>query len=149
MDFVGELTRRRLLQSAGYGVAVSSIALLATPAGAIGAVPTTVIVDELAEREGPSKPTMSIRVPAAIKDLASVPITVSIENGNFERSSVESIYILANGAPNPELARFYPLVNGPTVEMSGHVCIGESRRVWAVARLTDGSVCMAKADLPS
>jgi sulfur-oxidizing protein SoxY len=147
MDFVGELTRRRLLQTAGYGVAVSSIALLATPADAIGAVPGRLEVDEAAERVTAPRPSMSIRVPSVIDDLETVPITVSVENGSFEHSSVESIYLLAQGAPTPELARFYPLVNGPTVEVSSRVSMAGARRLWAVARLTDGSVCMATADL--
>ena len=147
MDFVGELTRRRLLQTASYGVAMSSIALLATPADAIGATQGRIEVDDVAERATAPRPSMTIRVPAGIEDFEAVPITVSVENGSFEHSSVESIYLLAQGAPSPELARFYPLVNGPRIEVSGKVSMGQSRRLWAVARLTDGSVCMATADL--
>lgn len=150
MDFVGELSRRRLLQTASYGVAVTSLALLATPVDAIGGAAKTVVVDEVAERAAPSsRPKMSIRVPSAVEDYASVPITVSVENANFEQSSVELVYLLAQGAPQPELARFYPVANGATVEMSADVCLGQSRQIWAVARLTDGSVCMALADVPA
>ena len=147
MDFVGELTRRRLLQTASYGVAVSSIALLATPAAAIGATQGLVEVDEVSERQEPARRRLSIRMPSTIKDFDSVPVRIVVENDRFEHSSVESIYLLAQGAPTPELARFYPVVNGPIVEVSSTVSLGGCRKVWAVARLSDGSICMGTADL--
>ena len=147
MDVVSDLTRRRLLQSATYGVAVSSLALLATPAAAIGGGAPIADTEPVAERHSVSKARMSIMVPMKDANAESVAITVSVDKGSAADVTVQSIYVLAEGAASPELARFYPSSTGAVVTVLGVVHPGQCKRIWAVAQLTDGSVCMASTDL--
>jgi len=83
---------------------------------------------------------INLTTPEIAENGNSVPVAVSIESPMTEDDHVQSVMILAEGNPNPEVATFNFTPLSGVAEASTRIRLAQTQNVIAVARLSDGSI---------
>ncbi|UIJ73159.1 thiosulfate oxidation carrier protein SoxY [Aurantimonas sp. HBX-1] len=97
----------------------------------------------LAAFTGGAKPqtgTISLTAPEIAENGNTVPISVTVESPMTEESYVESVTILAEGNPNPEVATFHFTPMSGSATATTRIRLAQTQNVIAVAKMNDGSV---------
>ena len=69
-----------------------------------------------------------------------MPISVSVDSPMTDDSYVESVMILAEGNPNPDVATFHFTPASGVARASTRMRLAKTQNVIAVAKMNDGSV---------
>lgn len=141
-----------------------STSLLMTRRGALAAIAATLVAREaFATPESakewlaglapglkggtPQDGKITLKSPEIAENGMAVPLTVSVESEMSEKSYVKTLYIAADGNPNPPVAiyEFTPLAG--KAEVSLRVKLSQTQNFIAVAEMNDGSLYRASREV--
>jgi len=83
---------------------------------------------------------LTLNAPEIAENGNSVPISVSVESPMTEDAYVESVSILAEGNPLPEVVTFNFTKNSGEAFAATRMRLAQTQNVIAVAKLSDGTV---------
>lgn len=131
--------RRKVLQTT---VQVTIASLLGARFGQVYADPqdTQAAIDAFAGDAEPATGIVTLTAPEIAENGNTVPISISVESPMTDESYVESVMILAEGNPNPEVATFHFTPASGIARASTRMRLAKTQNVIAVAKMNDGSV---------
>lgn len=88
----------------------------------------------------PATGKITLTAPEIAENGNTVPITVSVESAMTEGDLVDSVMILAEGNPNPDVATFHFTVMSGAATASTRMRLAKTQKVIAVAKMADGAV---------
>ena len=118
-------TRRQFLTGSAI-IAAGGLSTLGLPAFADAETTAKAVADFVGDSETQTGNT--------------VPISVSVESDMTEESYVESVMIVAEGNPNPEVITFNFSPLSGNADASTRMRLAKTQNVIAVARMNDGTV---------
>ena len=133
-----KLTRRQLLNTTiGLGVAgafMTRVApVLAATDDAAG------LINEFTGGAEAATGIVQLKTPEIAENGNTVPISVTVDSPMTDDSYVESIMIVAEGNPRPEVATFHFTPASGVAKASTRMRLAKTQNVIAVAKLSDGS----------
>lgn len=134
-------TRRRILQ----WTALTGTALLFSPLSLARTAPWERHADivELLDGAEPETSGISLDIPSVSENGSNIPLTVSVDSPMSDADHVESIHLFAPDNPNPRIASFHLTPLSGKARIATRIRLNESQRVFAIARLNDGSYRLA------
>jgi len=141
MDLNMDVNRRDAL-AFGVGMATSALALSfglpahATPGKVNGRLA------ELADGDVPQTGRIRLNAPEIAENGNTVPVSVEVESAMSGDDLVESVTLLADGNPNPEVATFHFTALSGAARANTRLRLAKTQNVFAVARMADGSTFM-------
>lgn len=88
----------------------------------------------------PQKGRITLDAPEIAENGNTVPISISVESPMTADDYVESVTILAEGNPNPDVATFHFTAMSGQASASTRMRLAKTQNVVAVAKMSDGSV---------
>ena len=137
-------TRRQFLGLAGGVVAFGPVTLRpaeATPATLASAIRNVVGVAVV--KTGKVK----LDIPPLVENGNTVPMTVSVTSPMTSDDYVKSIHVFNEKNPQPNIGNFYLGPRAGRAQVSTRVRLADSQKITAIARLSDGSLWSATADV--
>ena len=136
------------MQLSRRGTLLGALALGTAGAWPLAATARSAAFDErLREVTGGVEPATG-RVRLDLPDVAengeAVPLSVAVDSPMTEADHVSEVVILAEANPRPTVAQFTFTPLSGRAEVTTRIRLGESQRVTAVARMSDGSVHIAQ-----
>ncbi|MDY8107981.1 thiosulfate oxidation carrier protein SoxY [Fulvimarina sp. 2208YS6-2-32] len=133
-----QLNRRKLFTlAAGAGTlglaGLVPRAALATPEAAREAIA------EFTGGTSPQTGRISLTAPEIAENGNTVPISISVESPMSEDDYVESVTVMAEGNPNPEVATFHFTPMSGKAEATTRIRLAKTQTVVAVAKMSDGA----------
>lgn len=140
------ISRRHLLgTSAGLVVA-----------GFLGTVPRAFATVEAVEKamadfSGGKSPSdssaLTLTAPEIAENGNSVPISVAVDSPMTADAYVESVIIMAEGNPNPEVITFNFTPASGVAAASTRIRLAKTQNVIAMAKMSDGTILSAKSEV--
>jgi sulfur-oxidizing protein SoxY len=134
------LGRRQVLKSVGLGaLALAGTGLASRDAQATpekAAEYLSKMTGGAAAKEG----RVTVKLPEIAENGRTVPITISIDSPMTDSDYVKSVYVAAEGNPNPEVISFTMSPAMGKAEVSTRMRLGKTQNVTAAAVMSDGSV---------
>ena len=138
---------RRQVFALSAGAAVAAVAgIRAVPAHA-AAEDTEKRIMEFTGGKTPESGKLTLTAPEIAENGNTVPISVNVESAMAGDDMVESVIILAEGNPNPEVATFNFTAMSGTAAATTRMRLAKTQNVIAVAKMADGSVFMDKKEV--
>ena len=137
-------TRRPFLAAAGGGattVFVSVRRASATPASMASAIRQ--ITGEAVVQPG----KVQLDVPPLVENGNTVSLTVSVTSPMTAADHVKSIHIFNEKNPQPNVVAFHLGPRAGRAQVSTRILLADTQTVIAIARMSDGSLWSAKADV--
>ena len=133
--------RRALLVIAGAGLVSLAPAAEATEVAMAEAIRELI-------GEAPLEPgKVKLELPSIVENGNTVPLSVSVESPMTQADYVESIHIFNQKNPQPYIAAFHLGPRAGKASVATRICLADSQRVTAIARLSDGSFRSESADV--
>ncbi|MCB1384054.1 MAG: thiosulfate oxidation carrier protein SoxY [Notoacmeibacter sp.] len=132
-------------QALGFGAAAAAFAVTgfrAAPASA-SAEDAEKKVMEFAGK-APESGKITLNAPEIAENGNTVPISVSVESAMSGDDMVESVILLADGNPSPDVATFHFTALSGSATATTRIRLAKTQNVIAVAKMKDGSVYMDK-----
>jgi len=98
------------------------------------------LIAEFAGDATPVAGTIKLTAPEIAENGNTVPIAVSVESPMTDDDYVESVMILAEGNPRPEVITFNFTPHSGVARASTRMRLAKTQNVVAVAKMSDGSV---------
>jgi len=141
-NLVVDADRREFFQVAAK-VAVAlpwlwSIPVAATPDEA------KAVIKGLANGKPLGKGLVTVKVPQVAENGSRVMVEVSVDSPMTEADHVKSIHIISDGNPYPETVTFTLGPDAGKAEIKFFSRMAKTQTTYAVARMSDGSIQMAK-----
>jgi sulfur-oxidizing protein SoxY len=95
-------------------------------------------IAEFAGDKTPGEGILTMTTPEIAENGNSVPVSVSVESAMTEDDYVQSVMILAEGNPNPEVATFHFTAASGEALASTRIRLAQTQDVVAVAKLSNG-----------
>lgn len=95
----------------------------------------------------PEAGKITLTAPEIAENGNTVPISVNVESAMTGSDMVESVMIVADGNPNPEVATFHFTAMSGTAVATTRMRLAKTQNVVAVAKMADGSVYMDKKEV--
>jgi sulfur-oxidizing protein SoxY len=137
-------TRRQFLAVAG-GVASTAFVILrhasATPASMASAIRQ--VIGEAVVQPG----KVQLEVPPLVENGNTVSLTVSVASPMTAADHVKSIHIFNEKNPQPNVVAFHLGPRAGRAQVSTRIRLADTQTVIAIARMSDGSLWSAKADV--
>ena len=140
------INRRQMLMLSAGAAAFAATSLHAKRAAA-SAEDAEKKIMEFAGGKTPESGKLSLTAPEIAENGNTVPISVSVDSKMMEGDMVESVIILADGNPNPEVATFNFTAMSGAAAATTRMRLAKTQNVIAVARMADGSVYMDKKEV--
>ena len=140
------INRRQMLMLSAGAAAFAATSLHARRAAASPEDAEKKIM-EFAGGKTPEAGKLSLTAPEIAENGNTVPISVSVDSKMMEGDMVESVIILADGNPNPEVATFNFTAMSGAAAATTRMRLAKTQNVIAVARMADGSVFMDKKEV--
>lgn len=140
-------TRRRFLGLAGSAAAIGALPIVsvrpveATPETMASAIRT--VVGNAPVQTGRVK----LDIPPLVENGNSVPMTVSVASPMTSTDYVKSIHVFNEKNPQPNLGNFFLGPRAGRAQVSTRVRLADSQKITAIARLSDGSLWSATAEV--
>lgn len=95
----------------------------------------------------PKEGKVTLKAPEIAENGNSVPVTVSVESEMSDKSYVKTLYVAADGNPNPGVAiyEFTPLSGKAEIQL--RVRLAQTQKLVAVAEMNDGTLFMASREV--
>jgi sulfur-oxidizing protein SoxY len=90
---------------------------------------------------------VQVDLPKIAENGGAVPITITVDSPMTEESHVSDVLLVADGNPRPGLATFHFSPASGVAEVSTRIRLAKTENVIAVAKMSDGSVYMAKREV--
>jgi sulfur-oxidizing protein SoxY len=140
-------TRRRFLSLAGSAAAIGAVPVVslrpvaATPETMTAAIrnvigPATVQVGKV-----------KLDVPPLVENGNTVPMNVSVTSPMTASDYVKSIHVFNEKNPQPNIGNFYLGPRAGRAQISTRIRLADSQKITAIARLSDGSLWSASAEV--
>jgi sulfur-oxidizing protein SoxY len=138
-----DVSRRMVLQTVATGVA-----LVVAPT--LAAATPDQVADEFRKVFGtrtPKEGRIKFDLPPIVENGQSVPLGVEVESPMTPADHVKSVFILADGNPNPLVAavRFTPVI--PKASAQIRIRLAQTQNVIAYAEMANGDVYVAKREV--
>lgn len=138
------ISRRQMLGvSAGFAlmsVAGARIALADVEA-------TDKFIMEFTGGKKPETGKITLTAPEIAENGNTVPVSVEVESAMTDGDLVESVLLVADGNPNPDVATFHFTAMSGTAAATTRMRLAKTQNVIAVAKMADGSVFMDKKEV--
>jgi sulfur-oxidizing protein SoxY len=140
-------TRRRFLGLAGSAAAIGALPVVtvrpveATPETMANAIRT--VVGNAPVQTGKVK----LDIPPLVENGNSVPMVVSVASPMTSNDYVKSIHVFNEKNPQPNLGNFFLGPRAGRAQVSTRVRLADSQKITAIARLSDGSLWSATAEV--
>lgn len=133
------ISRRKMISTA-VTAAVGSI--FATRLGRALASPedAKALIDSFTGGAAPATGTITLKTPEIAENGNTVPISFSVDSPMTEDSYVESVMIVAEQNPLPNVATFHFTPASGIAKASTRMRLAKTQNVIAVAKMSDGSV---------
>ncbi len=131
-------TRRQFLTGSAI-IAAGGLSTLGLPAWADAEMTAKAIADFAGDSETQTG-MLNLKTPEIAENGNTVPISVSFDSDMTEDSYVESVMIVAEGNPNPEVITFNFTPLSGNADASTRMRLAKTQNVIAVARMNDGTV---------
>ena len=136
-------TRRQFLKqqllTGSAIIAAGGLATLSLPASATAEDVAKALADFVGDSETQTG-KLSLKTPEIAENGNTVPISFNVESDMTEESYVESVMVLAEGNPNPDVITFYFTPASGKAVASTRMRLAKTQNVIAVAKMSDGSV---------
>jgi sulfur-oxidizing protein SoxY len=140
------LNRRQALALSAGAVAFATTGFTAFPANA-AAEETAKRIAEFAGGKEPGTGKITLTAPEIAENGNTVPISVKVESAMNGDDMVESVLILADGNPNPDVATFNFTAMSGVAEATTRMRLAKTQTVYAVAKMADGSTFVDKKEV--
>lgn len=130
---------RRKLLSTGAAMAVASFFGVSHRAFA-SLEDVEKAIAEFGGESAPQEGKITLTTPEIAENGNSVPISVTVESAMTDDDYVESVMILAEGNPSPDVATFHFTPASGNAIASTRMRLAQTQNVIAVARMSDGTV---------
>ena len=141
-----KLNRRQAL-TLSAGAAVAVVAGIRTVPAYASAEDTEKRIMEFTGGKTPESGKLTLTAPEIAENGNTVPISVNVESAMTGDDMVESVIILAEGNPNPEVATFNFTAMSGSAAATTRMRLAKTQNVIAVAKMADGSVFMDKKEV--
>ena len=108
---------------------------------------TEKMIMEFAGGKMPEAGKITLTAPEIAENGNTVPIAVNVESAMAGGDMVQSVLIVAEGNPNPEVATFHFTALSGTAAATTRMRLAKTQNVIAVAKMADGSVFMDKKEV--
>ena len=136
-------TRRQFLKqqllTGSAIIAAGGLTTLSLPASATAEDVAKALADFVGDSETQTG-KLSLKTPEIAENGNTVPISFNVESDMTEESYVESVMVLAEGNPNPDVITFYFTPASGKAVASTRMRLAKTQNVIAVAKMSDGSV---------
>jgi sulfur-oxidizing protein SoxY len=132
---------RRLLLAGGLALAAAPFPARATPEAARAAMRT------FAGGAEPRRGRVELDIPTLVENGNAVPTVVRVDSPMTEEDHVVEIALFNERNPLPDIARFHLGPRCGEAWVSTRIRLGDTQTVHALARMKDGSVWAASAEL--
>lgn len=95
----------------------------------------------------PESRKITLTAPEIAENGNTVPISVNVESAMTDGDLVESVMIVAESNPNPEVATFHFTAMSGAAAATTRMRLAKTQNVIAVAKMVDGSVFMDKKEV--
>src|SRR5690606_2573220 len=104
-------------------------------------------IAEFAGGKTPETGKLTLTAPEIAENGNTVPISVEVESTMSGDDLVESVMILADGNPNPDVATFNFTEASGVAAATTRMRLAKTQNVLALARMKDGTVYMDKKEV--
>ena len=136
-------TRRQFLKqqflTGSAIIAAGGLGTLSLPAFAAAEDAAKALADFVGDSETQTG-KLTLKTPEIAENGNTVPISISVESDMTKDSYVESVMVLAEGNPNPEVITFHFTPASGKAEASTRMRLAKTQNVIAVAKMSDGTV---------
>lgn len=133
------VTRRKVF-ALSAGAASAAIFGVGSPSAWAAVEDTQKAIDALTGGTAPQTGRITLTAPEIAENGNTVPISISVESPMTEGDYVESVTLLAEGNPNPEVATFRFTAFSGSADATTRIRLAKTQNVIAIARMSDGSV---------
>ena len=132
--------RRQALMVGAGAAALGIVGLPAAPVLAAGKADE--VINEFTGGATPKEGRVSISAPEIAENGNTVPISFEVQSSMAGDDLVESVLLVAEGNPNPEVAIFRFSSMSGEARASTRIRMAKTQRITAVAKMKDGSLYM-------
>lgn len=104
-------------------------------------------ISEFTGGAAPQTGKITLTAPEIAENGYTVPITISVESAMTGDDLVESVMIVADGNPNPEVATFHFTELSGSASATTRMRLAKTQNIVAVAKMKDGSTFMDKKEI--
>lgn len=140
------LNRRQALALSAAAAAVAVTGLRGTPALADVSEAEQRVMD-FTGGVTPETGRLTLTAPEIAENGNTVPISIQVDSEMTEDDMVESVMIVADGNPNPEVATFHFTAMSGAAATTTRMRLAKTQNVIAVAKMADGSVFIDKKEV--
>jgi len=140
------LTRRRVLALTAGFAAVPALQLLSGVAHAAAEDTTKLIADFTGGKE-PQSGKIKLTAPEIAENGNTVPVSVSVDSKMADGDMVQSVMLVAEGNPRPEVVTFHFTALSGAAAATTRMRLAKTQSVIALAKMADGSVYMDKKEV--
>jgi sulfur-oxidizing protein SoxY len=140
------LNRRQVLTIGGGALAANALGWSAPPALA-ETNGFEEVIKQFTGGRTPAQCRVNLDLPKIADDGASVPMTITIDSPMTAESHVTDVIVVAEENPRPGVATFHFSPANGVAEVSTRIRLAKTENVIAVAKMSDGSVYMAKKEV--
>lgn len=139
-----QATRREALGLAAGGLA---LALVGGQARAAATAEFEAALAKVLDGAEPAEGRITLTAPSIAENGNSVPVSLSVASPMTEGDHVATVTLLADGNPHPEVAVFHFTPLAGRAEVTTRMRLARTQNVVAVARMSDGTVHIARAEV--
>ena len=140
------LTRRRVLALAAGAAVLPALQFVPGTAFAAAEDAAKLIADFTGGKE-PQTGKITLTAPEIAENGNTVPISVDVDSAMAEGDMVDSVMIVADGNPRPEVATFHFTAMSGSAAATTRMRLAKTQNVIALAKMADGSVYMDKKEV--
>ncbi len=141
------LSRRDLLVAVGIGVvAATGLILLPDLVSATEANVEKAIADKLGGTV-PKEGKITLEVPEAAENGASVQFTVTVDNPMTDKDYVKEIHVFTEGNPTPLVASYYFTPRSGKASVTARMRLAQKQHVRALAVMSNGSAYVSRKEV--
>lgn len=139
--------RRGFLTLSGAGMVVAVAGTLFPGRSFAGADEAAKWISKITGGAAAKQANITIDLPNIAENGNTVPVTVKVDHPMTDKSYIESIHLVAEENPTPEVASFSLTPANGTAEVSIRMRLAKTQNVVAVAKANDGSFFIAKKEI--
>jgi sulfur-oxidizing protein SoxY len=141
-----DVNRRQALALSATAIALAAAGFRPVPANATPDETAKRIADFAGGKE-PATGKITLTAPEIAENGNTVPISVKVESAMSGDDMVQSVLILADGNPNPDVATFNFTAMSGVAEATTRMRLAKTQTVYAVAKMADGSTFVDKKEV--
>lgn len=100
-------------------------------------------IAEFAGGKSPAEGTLSLTTPEIAENGNSVPISIQVDSPMTDQDYVDSVLILAEGNPNPDVVTFRFSAASGEAKASTRMRLAKTQNVVAIAKMSNGDLYKA------